>query len=247
MTYSLKKEEEGLKAYSRFLVLFDKAAPIIRYIANLEDLRHGEIPVSPYMLLESNLTLKMILQALRKMPESKDRDFIVLLKEFYTALSNCIRAAEASEKYVAMGRSEKAKFLLNTIINCSVMAHEYINSVSEKIKLYSTKIHLEEAMSRIKLEDAKAAAAGPASPPVKAKKEEPPLPVKTFLKEKEKTNHKIIVEKRKLTREPKTPQGVVNGTADAIEKGLDKIGDLIIWPIDAIDRAVNKNRKNKLK
>src|SRR4030067_1639831 len=128
MTNSVKREEEGLKSFSRFLILFDKAAPIIRYIANLEDLKHGEIPVSPYMLLESNLTLKMILQALRNMPESRDKDFNTLQKEFDTALSNCIRAAEATEKYVAMGRSERAKVLLSTIINCSVMAHEYINS-----------------------------------------------------------------------------------------------------------------------
>jgi len=247
MTNSLKKEEEELKSFSRFLMLFDRAAPIIRYIANLEDLKHGEIPVSPYMLLESNLTLKMILQAVRKLPDVKDKDFIALQKEFDTALSNCIRAAEATEKYVAMGRSEKAKFLLAIIINSTVMAHEYIDSVSEKINLYSTKIHLEETLSRLAKEGKKEAPTSPSKDTARMKDEVPPLPVKTFLKEKEKSNHKIIIEQRKIEKGPATPQSLVDETASAIEKGLDKIGDFIIWPLEKLDRAINKNRRGKFK
>jgi hypothetical protein len=245
MTNSLRKEEEGLKSFSRFLVLFDKAAPIIRYIANLEDLRHGEIPVSPYMLLESNLTLKMILQALRKMPESKDKDFSILQKEFDTALSNCIRAAEATEKYVAMGRGERAKFLLTVIINSSVMAHEYVNSLSGKIELYSKKIHLEESISRFVQEEKKEAPPSSPKPAISPKNQPQPLPVKDFLKEKEKTNHKIKIEKKNEYKPPKppaNPQGLVNNAADAIEHGLDKIGDALIAPFDLIDKAIKKSR-----
>ena len=246
MTNSVKREEEGLKSFSRFLMLFDKAAPIIRYIANLEDLKHGEIPVSPYMLLESNLTLKMILQAVRNLPEPKDKDFNTLQKEFDTALSNCIRAAEATEKYVAMGRSERARFLLANIVNSSVMAHEYINSVEGKIKLYSSKIHLEETLSRLATEEKKERPKPVNAPPDKGKRESSSMPVETFLQEKEKTNHRIQIEKSKIDDRPVKPQEVVNSTADAIEKGLDKIGDLIIWPFERIDRAIKKNRnKNK--
>jgi hypothetical protein len=244
MTNSLRREEEGLKFYSRFLMLFDKAAPIIRYIANLEDLQHGEIPVSPYMLLESNLTLKMILQALRKIPESKDKDFSTLQKEFDTALSNCIHAAEATEKYVAMGRGERAKFLLAVIINSSVMAHEYIDSVSEKVEIYSRKIHLEETISKYVQAENKESPPLPPKPEVPSKYRPSPLPVKDFLEEKEKTNHKIKKEKEyKPLKRPHNPQGVVNEAADAIEHGLDKIGDALIAPFNLIEKAINKNRK----
>jgi len=221
MTNSIKREE-GVKYFSRFMLLYEKAAPIIRHIANLEDLKHGAMPVSPYMLLESNLTLKMILQALRKIPESRDKEFSHIQKELDMSLSNCIKAAEATEKYVTIGRAGQAQMLLGSIINSTVLAQEYFESVSRKLDAFQRKFDQDKLYARTE-----------------------PLGVDDFLEEKQKTNNKIKDDTGVRISKGSWLQGVVNNIAVGIEYGLGKIGDAIIFPIKAVYRIITRQKRFK--
>jgi len=234
MTSSVKKERESLKYLPRFVMLYDKAAPIIRYVANLEDLKRGEIPVSPYMLLESNLTLKMILQALQKIPESKDREFLEAQREFDKALSNCIKAAEATEKYVAAGRAEQSQLLLGTIINSTVMAHNYIESVS--VKLDSLRSRISELDNDVL--------------PLIMKEDLRPQPEtgiheKQFLNEKAESGRDIGKQEHNRNEKPARQENVIDKIGGCIEYGLDKFGDAVTFPFVAVERLIKIIRKKK--
>jgi hypothetical protein len=123
--------EERLKWFKSFLPLYEKAAPIIMYIADPERLRSGELPVSLDTIMASSLTLRPVLGAVRKLRKPKDKQLAEIQKGFEVALSSCIKAAEASASYMrAQERGLDAWSLITTIISSIVLAQEYMDSVS---------------------------------------------------------------------------------------------------------------------
>jgi hypothetical protein len=60
-------DKERLRWIQTFMTLYDQAIPIVRHIANLEMLNAGEFPVNTYTVLESDLTLRPMIRALKKM------------------------------------------------------------------------------------------------------------------------------------------------------------------------------------
>ena len=138
---SAKATEERLIWFKSFMPLYEKAAPLIRYITNLEKLQAGELPLSFHTLLESNLTLRPILDSVRRMHKPNEKQLAIIQREFEIALSNCIKAAESASKYVRLEEhSIDSRTLLSTIINSTVLAHEYIESVSKRLETPSMTI-----------------------------------------------------------------------------------------------------------
>jgi hypothetical protein len=124
--------EERLKWFKSFLPLYEKAAPIIMYIADPERLRSGELPVSLDTIMASSLTLRPVLGAMRKLRKPKDKQLAEIQKGFEIALSSCIKAAEASASFMrAQERGLDAWSLITTIVSSIVLAQEYMDSVSK--------------------------------------------------------------------------------------------------------------------
>jgi hypothetical protein len=133
----MKAVKERLRWFQAFMPLYEKAEPLVRYITNLEKLQAGELPVSPGMLVESNLTLRPILAAISKMHKPKEKELAIIQREFEMALSNCIKASEWAEKYINYGgHGMDGQMLLSMVINATVLAHEYIESVSKKLATF---------------------------------------------------------------------------------------------------------------
>jgi hypothetical protein len=127
-------EDKRLRWFQTFMPLYEKAVPIVRQIANIETLSAGELPVSPYTIVESNLTLMPILKAVKKMPKPKNTELAGIQREFEVTLSSCIKAAEAAAKYIELEeRGIEDRAALGTIINSTVLAHEHIESVSKRL------------------------------------------------------------------------------------------------------------------
>lgn len=208
-----------------FVSLYEKAAPVVRRIANPDMLAAGELPVSPYTIVESNLTLRPILNAVRKSSEPLEQDLAGIRKEFETALVSSIKAAEAAVKYIELQeRGVDARASLTTIISSTVLAHEYFESVS------------------VKLENYKSEATAPA-----AELEPEPLPVEDYLQKMEHLSEKRDdldkqkkISKRDVVQPSTGAQPVIDKVAGGIEYGLDKLGDAIIFPFDQIARAAAK-------
>ncbi len=132
-----KTVKERLNWFHRFMPLYERAAPLVRHIANLERLQAGELPSSPNMLIESSIMLRPILHAVQKIPKSKERELVTVQREFELALNNCIKAAKWAEKYVnRCGYGIDGQMLLSMVINTTVLAHEYIESVSRRLAPY---------------------------------------------------------------------------------------------------------------
>jgi hypothetical protein len=132
-----KVVEEKLRWLQTFMVLYEKASPVIRHITNLEKLRAGELPVGPTTLVVSNLTLRPVLSALEKIHKRKEKELVAIQKEFRLALVNCLKASELAEKYIECdGHSIDRQLLLSMVINEIVLAQEYIESVSKKLAPY---------------------------------------------------------------------------------------------------------------
>ncbi len=130
----MKAVKERLRWFQTFMPLYERAEPLVLYITNLEKLQAGELPVSPGMLVESNLTLRPILTAISKMHKPKEKELAIIQREFEMALSNCIKASEWAEKYINYGgHGMDGQILLSMVINATVLAHEYIESVSKKL------------------------------------------------------------------------------------------------------------------
>lgn len=202
----------NLRSLQVLINLYEKAAPIIRRIANLESLNYGELPVTPYALVESNLTLRMVLSTLRKMSEPKDKILVSIRKEFENAIINCIKAADAAEKYseLAGDRSYKGKILLSSIINSTVLAHEYIESVAQKLETSSAAIY------QPKDDIAPDSQTG--------KKETGWKPLRSI----------------PISTSQNPVQKGINNMANGIESGLDKLGDIITLPIVAVTKLLGK-------
>ena len=133
----MENTDERRKWFQSFMPLYEKAAPIIQRVTNPETLMAGELSVSPYSLLESNLTIQPIVEAVRKMPKPKEKQLASIQREFEIALSSCMKAAEAAVKYVALrerGRDKRA--VLSTITNLTNLAHEHMESVSRRLTPY---------------------------------------------------------------------------------------------------------------
>jgi len=129
-----KAEAERQSWFEAFLPLYERAAHIIDRIADLGMLTSGELPVSPYAIAESNLTLQPILEATRKIHKPKEKELLAIQQEFQLSLSSCIRAVEAAVKYIELEeRGTYNSAVLNTIINSLVLAHDYIESASDKL------------------------------------------------------------------------------------------------------------------
>jgi hypothetical protein len=129
-----KTVKDRLSWFQTFMPLYERAAPLVQHIANLQRLEAGIFPVSPGMLVESSLTLRPILDNVRKMPKSKEKELVIIQREFEIALYNCVKAAEWAEKYInrfSYGMDDK--MLLNMVINTTVLAHEYMESVSKRL------------------------------------------------------------------------------------------------------------------
>ncbi len=130
----MKAAEERLTWLRTFVPLYEKAAPIVSQITNLEMLAAGELPVNPYTLAVSNLTLRPILEAVRRLREPKEQEYSGIQREFEIALSSSIKAASAAEKYIELrddGIDGQAQ--LSTVISSMVLAHEYMESVAKKM------------------------------------------------------------------------------------------------------------------
>ncbi len=133
----VKTVKERIRWFQTFMPLYERAAPLVRHITSLQKLQAGELPVSPGMLVESNLTLRPILNAVSKMCKPKEKDLATIQREFEMALNSCIKAAEWAEKYINYGgHSIDDQMLLSTVINSTVLAHEYIESVSKRLAPY---------------------------------------------------------------------------------------------------------------
>lgn len=74
--------KEALRWFEAFVPLYEKAASLVRHIADIEALKAGRLPTSLYALVESNLTLGLILQVVRKMPKPEKRSLPVSSKGF---------------------------------------------------------------------------------------------------------------------------------------------------------------------
>jgi hypothetical protein len=134
MTNAVK---ERLDWFHRFMPLYERAAPLIRHIANLNRLQSGELPASPEGIIEIGILLRPVLVAVRKISKPKEKELVAIQKEFELALNNCIKAAEWTEKYIKRcDYSADGSVFLNLVINATVMAHEYIESVSKKVAPY---------------------------------------------------------------------------------------------------------------
>jgi hypothetical protein len=205
-------EDKRLKAYETLVSLYDKAEPIIHRIADLNTFKYGELPLNPYMLVEAGITLRMVLDALKKMHNPQDRELSLIQREFETALTNCIRAAESTEKYVEYSGTSRSRMILNNIVNSTVMANEYIESVSKRL----------DAFKGVNI-------IVPQSHPVPEVKEKVKKPV--IIKE----------EPKPVYHEPakKKSGGFVHA--------LDKIGDIIIFPIVKMAEITDLDRKTDKK
>ena len=124
--------EERLKWLKSFLPLYEKAVPTITYIADPNRLLSGELPVSLDILMASSLTLRPVLTAVRKLRKPKEKQLADIQKGFEIALTSCIKAAEATAKYVrAQERGMDGSPLITTIISSIVLAQEYMESTSK--------------------------------------------------------------------------------------------------------------------
>jgi len=129
--------KERLDWFHRFMPLYERAAPLVRYIGDLESLKAGELPASPSRLIESSILLRPILHAVRKIPKSKEKELVTIQREFESALNSCIKAAEWAEKYLnCLNRGTGAQPQLAMLINSTVLAYEYIESVSARVAPY---------------------------------------------------------------------------------------------------------------
>jgi hypothetical protein len=126
-------EEERQKAYETLVSLYDKAEPIIKRVSDLNSFNYGELPLNPYMLVEAGITLRMVLDALKKMSLRGDSEMGIIRQEFETALTNCIKAADATEQYVELSGTSRGGVILNTIVTSTVMSKEYIESVARRL------------------------------------------------------------------------------------------------------------------
>jgi hypothetical protein len=211
--------EERLRWFQVFMPLYEKAAPLVRRIANIDTLGAGELPVSPYTLVESNLTLRPILEALKKIPEPREKDLVSIQVEFETALSSCIKAAEAAAKYIDLeGRGIADQVLLGTIINSTVLAHEYIESVSNRLE--TPNMSNLEAILKLGL-----------------------IPDEEYLKESPNKKEQEILNEKDVTPPPVQVQSVIDKAANGIERGLDKLGDAIIFPLEKMAQVFTARKR----
>ncbi len=215
--------------FQTFVRLYERAAPVIRQIANPDRLAGGELPVSPYTLVESSITLRPILEASRKALEPKEQEFGDIRREFEIALSSSIKAAEAAAKYIGLReRGVEAQAVLSTIINSTVLANEYFESVSRKLERFRPLMDELEA-----------------EPQDEMKPEL--LPIEEYLQEMgspddSKGAHDKFedVPSGGTIPSPAGVQPVIDKMANGIERGLDKLGDAIIFPFDQIAKATTR-------
>jgi len=200
-------DKERLRWVQTFMTLYDQAIPIVRHIANIEMLNAGEFPVNTYTVLESDLTLRPIIRALKKMREPTDKELANIQREFKIALSSCIKAADVSIRYIEeRERGHKYRELLNDIINSTVLANEYIESVSKRLEIIRPKMSNLEAGLNLR-----------------------PVLVEEQLQQRK------IVDKGVIP--PTERQSLIVKIANCIEYGLDKLGDALIFPIEKMVKA----------
>lgn len=129
---------ERLKWLQAFIPLYEKVAPLVRYIANLERIDAGQLPLSPDVLMRSTITLKPALQALRKMAKPKEKELLTLMNDFEAAVSNCIKAGEAAVRYAKSGgQTMEGRIQLSNLVNSTVLAHQYMELASKRLKRLS--------------------------------------------------------------------------------------------------------------
>jgi hypothetical protein len=215
-------DKERLRWVQTFVTLYDQAIPVVRNIANLEMLNAGEFPVNTYTVLESDLTLRPIIRALKKMHEPANTELADIQREFKIALSSCIKAADVSIRYIEeRRRGHKSQELLNDIINATVLANEYIESVSKRLEIISPKTSDLEAGLNLR-----------------------PVLVEEQLQQRK------ILDKGAIPSSER--QSVIVKIANCIEYGLDKLGDALIFPIEKtvatykwMSRTVNRVVKRR--
>ncbi len=204
-----KVAAERLSWFESFIPLYEKAVPIINHIANLETLAAGELSTSPYVIAASNLTLRPILEALKTVHEPKEEELGSIQREFQIALSSCIKAVEAAVKYIELEeRGIRNQAALNTIINSTVLAHEYIESVSKKLEISRTS-------------------------GLGTKLESKQIPGERHLK-----NRRIL--DRDNISPPVQQPSVIDKVANGIELALDKLGNVLVFPIVIIVKVTTK-------
>jgi hypothetical protein len=218
-------EEEKQQAYETLVDYYEQAAPIIERVSDLNTFKYGELPLNPYMLVEAGITLKMMLHALRKLHVPHDRELDLIQREFDTALSNCIKAAEATEKYVEVAGTSRSHVILNIIINSTVMANEHMESVAKRLEDYRKK-----SISIMMLQ---------------------PQPAKVKKESQEKVTRGWVTPKESEESYPGAESEVPGkNKPGGVIRVLDKIGDIIIYPIvkiadlsDAVRRSEDRDDK----
>ena len=221
---TVEKEAIWLRA---FLSLYEKAAPVIRRIADPGRLASGELPVSPYTLVESTFTLKPILETSRRMLETKEQRLIDLKNEFEVVLSSSVKAAEAAARYMELrDRGVEDTAALNIVINYTVLAHEYFESVSRKLGDLDSRMDGLDVEKELKL--------------LLSAEQPKEIGVKHHGSDRQKT-----VSKRDVVSPSVGVHAAVDKIAGGIEYGLDKLGDAILFPFDRIARATRISRNPK--
>jgi hypothetical protein len=213
-------EEEKLKAYDTLMSLYEKAEPIIHRLADLNTFKYGELPLNPYMLVEAGITLSMVLDALKKMPDSHDKELAIINREFQIALSNCIKAADATEKYVEYSGTPRSRLILNTIVNSTVMANEYMGSVWKRLEVFRG---LYKAVT-------------------------PPLEQPVVVVEKDKYPETVKEAVKEAPTTPRAPRAPIKKKTGGFVSVLDKIADIIIFPIvkmAELSDLIHKSGKKK--
>jgi hypothetical protein len=204
--------DERQKAYETLVSLYDKAEPIIKRVSDLNTFKYGELPLNPYMLVEAGITLRMVLDALKKISLHGDSEMGTIRHEFEIALTNCIKAADATEQYVELSGTSRSGMILNTIVTSMVMSNEYIQSVARRLT---------------SIKDIDTPKATPQKQPV----------IKDEAPRREKAKQK---KDKPTAKEPEKKRG-------GLIRALDKVGDVIIFPIVKLAELTDMEDKNKKK
>lgn len=80
--------------------------------------------------------MQMVLQAVKKLAKPQNKILISVERDFEIALSSCIKAAEATERFIDLTDYHREGVLFSQIINQAVLAHEYSESVYQKLTGY---------------------------------------------------------------------------------------------------------------
>ncbi len=126
--------QERLSWFRAFAPLYDKADPLIRSITSIQVEEDGEVHISPQVLADCQLTLGLILRAVKHMSQPDGKEMRHAKREFEAALGSCIKATDLLARHARFGRANvRERIHLINLLSSIVLAHECIESVSRKL------------------------------------------------------------------------------------------------------------------